>query len=50
MLPPSLILSHPGVAADVDPANRYLMHYSSEAPEPQNFYNGLTELDERGEA
>ncbi len=32
-----------------DPENKYLLHYSSEAPEPQNFYNGIVMLDDRGE-
>jgi hypothetical protein len=33
-----------------DPENKYLIHYASEAPEPQNFYNGVVTLDARGEA
>jgi hypothetical protein len=41
----SFMIDHP-----FDPTNQYLLHYSSEAPEPQNFYNGTIELDERGEA
>ena len=41
----SFMIDHP-----FDPTNKYLMHYSSEAPEPQNSYNGTIELDERGEA
>lgn len=34
----------------LDPANRYLNHYSSEGPEPLNVYRGNAVLDERGEA
>ncbi|MEQ1935245.1 MAG: hypothetical protein ABL962_15405 [Fimbriimonadaceae bacterium] len=33
-----------------DPTNKYLRHYSSEAPEPQNFYNGLVTTDGQGKA
>jgi hypothetical protein len=33
-----------------DPLNKYLLHYSSESPEPQNFYNGVISTDARGEA
>jgi trimeric autotransporter adhesin len=31
-----------------DPKKKYLLHYCSEAPEPQNFYNGIVRLDARG--
>lgn len=34
----------------LDPANSYLLHYSMEAPEPQNMYNGIIALDGAGEA
>ncbi len=34
----------------LDPANKYLRHYSTEAPEPINFYSGNTVLDEAGQA
>ncbi len=33
-----------------DPENKYLMHYCAEGPAPQNIYNGVATLDERGEA
>jgi hypothetical protein len=33
-----------------DPANKYLLHYSSESPFPQNFYNGNAVTDSRGYA
>lgn len=33
-----------------DPENRYLLHYSSESPQPQNFYNGIVKTDAHGEA
>lgn len=33
-----------------DPANKYLLHYSSESPFPQNFYNGNVTTDEKGYA
>ena len=33
-----------------DPANKYLLHYSSESPFPQNFYNGTVTTDEKGMA
>lgn len=33
-----------------DPENRYLLHYSSESPEPQNFYNGIVKTNAQGEA
>ncbi|HRQ63737.1 MAG TPA: hypothetical protein PKZ76_02535 [Xanthomonadaceae bacterium] len=41
----SFLIDHP-----LDPENRYLRHYSAEGPEPQNIYNGVATLDERGEA
>ena len=31
-----------------DPANKYLLHYSSESPFPQNFYNGNVTTDANG--
>lgn len=31
-----------------DPTNKYLMHYASESPFPQNFYNGNVTTDGRG--
>src|SRR5262249_18247853 len=33
-----------------DPANKYLLHYASESPMPQNFYTGNIVTDERGYA
>ncbi|MEQ8771081.1 MAG: hypothetical protein RIB60_11305 [Phycisphaerales bacterium] len=39
----SFVIDHP-----LDPAGGFLIHYSSEAPEPQNRYNGNVTLDERG--
>ena len=33
-----------------DPLNRYLLHYSSESPEPQNFYSGVATTDAQGYA
>lgn len=33
-----------------DPANKYLFHYSSESPLPQNFYNGNVRTDADGQA
>lgn len=33
-----------------DPENRYLMHYATESPFPQNFYNGNVTTDSRGYA
>lgn len=33
-----------------DPENRYLLHYSSESPEPINFYSGNVVTDARGYA
>ncbi|GIK20057.1 MAG: hypothetical protein AMXMBFR77_21540 [Phycisphaerales bacterium] len=34
----------------LDPANKYLRHYSTEAPEPINFYSGNVVLDDAGQA
>ena len=34
----------------LDPENQILFHYSSESPQPQNFYNGIVRTDERGYA
>lgn len=34
----------------LDPENRYLMHYSTESPTPQNFYSGNVKTDARGKA
>ncbi len=34
----------------LDPANKYLLHYSSESPFPQNFYNGNVTTDSEGYA
>lgn len=33
-----------------DPTHKYLLHYCTEAPRPQNSYSGRAILDERGEA
>jgi hypothetical protein len=33
-----------------DPANKYLLHYSAESPEPMNFYSGTVRSDTKGEA
>ena len=33
-----------------DPEYKYLIHYSSEAPEPLNTYSGMATLDDAGEA
>ncbi len=33
-----------------DPENMYLLHYAAESPEVINFYSGMAEFDERGEA
>lgn len=33
-----------------DPENKYLLHYSTEAPEPLNTYKGTVELDANGQA
>lgn len=34
----------------LDPANKYLMHYSAEGPLPQNIYNGIVTTDGAGYA
>lgn len=34
----------------LDPTNKYLLHYSSESPFPQNFYNGNIVTDSKGYA
>ncbi|MCA9303844.1 MAG: hypothetical protein KC996_06955 [Phycisphaerales bacterium] len=39
----SFMIDHP-----LDPAGSYLLHYSSESPEPQNRYNGNVQLDAQG--
>ncbi len=39
----SFIIDHP-----LDPANRYLYHFTQESPEVQNVYNGVVTLDEDG--
>ena len=41
----SFRIDHP-----MDPENKYLLHYSSESPFPQNFYNGIVETDAQGYA
>jgi len=41
----SFRIDHPS-----DPENKYLLHYSTEMPEPQNAYNGKATLDGAGEA
>jgi hypothetical protein len=41
----SFRIDHPA-----DPENKYLLHYCSESPEPQNVYNGMVTLDDRGDA
>jgi hypothetical protein len=33
----------------LDPQNSYLLHYSAEAPEPENMYNGVAALDGAGQ-
>ncbi len=33
-----------------DPTNKYLMHYCSESPSPQNFYSGNAKTDAKGYA
>lgn len=33
-----------------DPENKYLLHYSSESPVPQNFYSGNAKTDAQGRA
>lgn len=39
----SFMIDHP-----LDPMGSYLLHYSSESPEPQNRYNGNVHLDKSG--
>lgn len=34
----------------LDPENRFLLHYGTEGPEPQNIYNGTVVTDARGRA
>lgn len=34
----------------LDPENRYLMHYSTESPTPQNFYSGNVKTNAQGKA
>lgn len=34
----------------LDPENKYLLHYASESPQPQNFYNGNVVTDQNGDA
>ncbi len=41
----SFRIDHPA-----DPENKYLLHYSTESPQPQNFYNGNVTTDGNGEA
>lgn len=41
----SFRIDHP-----LDPANKYLLHYSSESPEVTNFYSGTVTLDASGGA
>ncbi|MBV6457819.1 MAG: hypothetical protein HONBIEJF_00939 [Fimbriimonadaceae bacterium] len=41
----SFRIDHP-----LDPENRYLLHYASESPYPQNFYSGNVVTDSRGYA
>ncbi len=41
----SFRIDHPG-----DPENKYLLHYSSESPMPQNFYVGNVKTDAQGHA
>lgn len=41
----SFVIDHP-----LDPENKSLLHYSTEAPQPQNFYNGTVRTDDRGYA
>ncbi len=43
--PKAFCIDHPR-----DPANKYLLHYSAEGPEPQNIYNGVVTLDGAGAA
>ena len=41
----SFRIDHPS-----DPANKYLLHYCAEAPEPLNVYSGTVTTDAKGEA
>lgn len=41
----SFRIDHP-----LDPLNKYLLHYATESPEPQNAYNGVVTTDDKGEA
>lgn len=41
----SFRIDHP-----LDPENRYLMHYSTESPTPQNFYSGNVKTNAQGKA
>ncbi|MCW5935211.1 MAG: hypothetical protein KIT45_13080 [Fimbriimonadia bacterium] len=41
----SFRIDHP-----LDPENKYLLHYCTEGPEPQNVYNGTVITDQSGEA
>jgi len=41
----SFCIDHP-----LDPENKYLLHYSSESPTPQNFYSGNVTTDASGKA
>jgi len=41
----SFRIDHP-----LDPENKYLLHYSTEMPEPQNAYNGVVTTDAQGVA
>ncbi|MBS0197159.1 MAG: hypothetical protein JSR77_10410 [Planctomycetes bacterium] len=41
----AFVIDHP-----LDPANKVLMHYCAEGPEPQNVYNGIVTLDDAGTA
>jgi hypothetical protein len=41
----SFRIDHP-----LDPANKYLIHYCTEGPVPQNVYNGVVTTDASGEA
>lgn len=34
----------------LDPANKYLMHYAAEGPEPKNIYDGTARTDAQGRA
>lgn len=41
----SFVIDHP-----LDPANKFLQHYCTEAPEPMNAYSGVVTTDARGYA